>query len=53
MTSREHECIECGALFSVDFVEDESDDQVKFCVSCGSNLEVELDLRLYDDEEFL
>lgn len=46
---REYECIECGCLFKAKLVHSESEDQVLFCVNCGSELEDKLDDNFYDN----
>lgn len=49
----EYECIECGSLFNVKMVHEDSEDEVLYCVSCGSELGDELDENFYIDEDDL
>ena len=49
----EHECIECGCHFNVKMVHEDSEDEVIYCVNCGSELDDDLDENFYDDEDYL
>ena len=39
----EYECIECGCLFKAKLAHDDSEDDVLYCVNCGTQLEDDLD----------
>jgi len=49
----EFECIECGCLFNVQMVHEDSEDEVIYCVNCGSELGDRLDENLFEDEDDL
>lgn len=49
----EYECIECGCLFNVKMVHEDSEDEVLYCVNCGTELEDELDENFFEDEDDL
>ena len=49
----EFECIECGCLFKAQMVHEDSEDEVIYCVNCGTELEDQLDVNLFEDEDDL
>jgi len=49
----EFECIECGFLFKAQMVHEDSEDEVIYCINCGTELEDQLDENLFEDEDDL
>jgi len=47
----EYECIECGCRFSVEMAFEDAEEQVKYCVNCGTQLEDDIDLNDEDEDE--
>jgi len=49
----EFECIECGCLYKAQMVHEDSEDEVIYCINCGTELEDQLDENLFEDEDDL